>query len=244
MKQCQAVALVSGVTSRVTSDVTAIHRDLQKPQLFAGFTKIYQPKDEEGDSLPAERQVVQLTVEDQLKLAATRFTELLDVNMTRDSGNTEAFADVVVNGRVLISDATVPFLLFFKKQLEHWRTIVSKLPLTDPSEVWSFDAAIGQWRTEPSKTSRSRKVLKNHVMAEATDRHPAQVQTYTVDEPVGTWTTTRLSGAVHEVRQRDLLTRVNELLDAVKIAVEEANQVDVEMKHVGKNVFDYLLAND
>jgi len=244
VKLNQVVALEAGLKTRTEKAVTEDYHLLQKANLFAGFSKTYRPKDEDGDKLPPERQVVQQNVETLLKHSADVLTNLLDVQYTKDVANTAASADVVIDGETLIEDAPVPFLLTLKKQLIHWRTVVGKLPLTDPIEVWDYDTATDQWRTQPVDTTRSKKVLKNHVKAEATDRHPAQVDTYTVDEIVGTWSTTRLSGAVHLVRQRELVDRVNKLIDAVDLAVEEANHLDVEQKKVVGAAFAFLLGSE
>ena len=65
---------------------------------------------------------------------------------------------------------------------------------------------------------------------------------YYEDVQVGTWSTVRFSGAMPAARQRELLARVNALQDAVKIAREEANGLDVTDRHVGGALFDYLLA--
>lgn len=237
----QVVALEKGLKARTEKETTEAYHLLQRAALFSGFSKVYTPKDEDGDRLPAERQVVQQRVEDLLKRAADSLTNLLDMQFTKDVANTATTADVKVGERVILRDAPVPFLLTLEKQLINWRTVVSKLPLTDPSEVWEYDEATDQWRTEPTDTTRSKKVLKNHVKAPATDKHPAQVDTYTVDEVVGTWKTTRLSGAVHLTRQRELVDRANKLIDAVKLAVEEANRLDVEQQHVTEAAFTYLL---
>ena len=237
----QIVAVEKGLKSRTGTAVTAIYHDLQRGQLFTGFSKVYTPRDEEGDQLPPERQLVQLHVEEQLKTIADHLTRLFDVVATKDATNTTAFADVIVDGQTIVTGVTVPTLLFLEKQLMDVRTVISKLPITDPSEVWIHDEASGQYRTTPTETSRTRKVPRVLEKAPATERHPAQVEVYMVDETVGTWRTTRLSGAVHAVRRTELTERVNKLIDAVKTAVERANQADVTDVEVGDAIFRYLL---
>lgn len=240
-KLCQIVAVEKGLKARTDTAVTGIYHNLQKPQLFAGFFKTYQPKDEEGDKLPPERQLVQRNVEGLLELAGEDLAKLIDVTVTKDVGNMTAKADLVVDGQILATGLPVPTLLMLEKKLLDWRTVVSKLPLTDPSEVWTFDGASGQYRTDPVETTRTRKVPKVLEKAPATERHAAQTEVFMVDEVVGTWSTTRVSGAVQETRRQDLLARVNKLIDAVKVAVEEANQLEIEQQQIGGSVFSYLL---
>lgn len=236
----QIVALEKGLKSRAESEITKIYHVLQKTALFTGLSRMYQPKDEDGDHLPAEKTIVQTTVKDQLDAAAKHLSNLFDVVATKEWGNTAAMADVVVDGQVLIHDAPVPYLLFLEKQLVNWRTMVSKLPILDAAELWTFDEGNSQWRTEPTETQRSKKVLRALELSPATDRHPAQVQTYNEDVPVGTWVTTKFSGAVPAQRQYELTQRANKLIDAVKSAREEANGVEVTQQKVATQVFDYL----
>jgi len=89
---------------------------------------------------------------------------------------------------------------------------------------------------------RSRKVPKVLVEYKATEHHPAQTEVFTVDEPVGDWSTVKFSGALPADRRRQLVDRVVALAEAVKVARESANQYDVTDLAVGRQVFDYLFA--
>ncbi|MFD9945538.1 hypothetical protein ACFWYW_49370 [Nonomuraea sp. NPDC059023] len=111
----------------------------------------------------------------------------------------------------------------------------------DPAETWSQDVHTEAWRTEPVKTTRTKKVPRNHVLAEATDKHPAQVQVFTEDIVVGYWTKVAFSGALPQRRVNELLARVQKLQDAVKFAREEANGADIVDRKIGEKVFSYLL---
>jgi hypothetical protein len=77
-------------------------------------------------------------------------------------------------------------------------------------------------------------------MSEATKEHPAQVQVYMEDVPVGDWTTVKFSGALPATRVREILGRVTALQEAVKFAREEANGAEVADQRAGEAVFRYL----
>ena len=145
--------------------------------------------------------------------------------LTKEVGNTVATADIVVDGEqdVLLAAVPVTYLLFLEKQLVNLRTFIDKLPVLDPSVAWSVDPATGDWRSSPVETVRTKKVPRNWVKAEATKEHPAQVEVYHEDVMVGTWETTRLSGALPATRKAVLSDRVSRLLTAVKYARERAN---------------------
>jgi hypothetical protein len=90
------------------------------------------------------------------------------------------------------------------------------------------------------QTIKTKKIPRNHVKAEATEKHPAQVEVYYEDVVVGTWRTIKFSGALPASRVNELLNRVEKLQEAVKFAREEANNTDVTEQKVGAKVFQYL----
>lgn len=238
----QIVALEKGLKSRTTATVTEIHRDLQKAPLYAGLSRTYQPKNHDGDQLPSEKQIVQMTVTEKLDKAAEALVALFDVVATKELGNTHAKADVVVDGELLVSGATVPYLLFLEKQLTDWRTLVTNLPMLDPAEVWTYDEDNNQYRSRVTETTKTKKIPTVLVKAPHTDRHPAQTEVYNEDVVVGTWSLTKFSGAVPRARRDELVERANKLIDAVKSAREQANSIEVQQVRAASAVFSYLLA--
>jgi hypothetical protein len=236
----QIIAVEKGVKSGSLRELTDAHHALQKQALLAGISRTYQPKDEDGEVLPPESTRVQVKAEDVLRKTATVLTRLFDVTATKDWANCVAKADVVVDGRTLLSDVPVSYLLFLEKQLTDLHTFVKKLPLLDAAEDWSFDASADCFRTEQVRTIRTKKVPRNHVKAEATEKHPAQVEVYYEDIPVGYWSTVKFSGALPAQRVNELLDRVEKLQHAVKFAREEANNMEITDQRVGEVVFGYL----
>nr|WP_206314482.1 hypothetical protein [Streptomyces coryli] len=220
--------------------MASVRHGLQKPALLAGISRTYQPKDEEGEQLPPESTRVQVGAEQVLRDTAATLTRLFDVTATKDWANCTARADITVEGRVLVSDVPVSYLLFLEKQLADVAAFVRKLPVLDAAESWAQDPSTDSWKTEPVRTVRTKKVPRNHVKAEATEHHPAQVEVYYEDVPVGYWTTVKFSGALPQRRVNELLERVEKLQQAVKFAREEANGAEVTDQHVGDVVFGYL----
>lgn len=236
----QIIALEKGVKSRAFQELTESHHAVQKAPLLAGLSRTYQPKDEEGEQLPPESTRVQVKTEEVLRKTAASLTRLFDVTATKDWANCTASADVVVQGRVLLPAVPVTYLLFLEKQLTDLHTFVKKLPVLDAAESWVHDPSSDSWKTEPVRTIKTKKVPRNHVKAEATDKHPAQVEVYYEDIPVGYWTTVKFSGALPASRINELLTRVESLQAAVSFAREEANNAEITDRHVGETVFDFL----
>jgi hypothetical protein len=236
----QIIAVEKGVKSKSFSELTEAHHQLLKPALLSGIARTYQPKDDEGEQLPPESTKVQVKAEEVLQRTAAGLTRLFDVTATKDWANCVASADVSVDGTVLLADVPVTYLLFLEKQLTDLHTFVKKLPVLDAAESWVLDASADSWKTEPVQTYRTKRVPRNHVKAEATEKHPAQVEVYYEDVTIGYWTTVKFSGALPARRVNELLDRVEKVQQAVKFAREEANGTEVEDRRVGDAVFGYL----
>jgi hypothetical protein len=237
----QIIAVEKGTQSRTARSITDAYHLIQKPALLAGISRTYRPKDEEGESLPPESTKVQVKAEGVLRDVATAMTNLFDVVATKDWANRVAKADVVVEGRPILTDVPVSYLLFLEKQLTDLKTFLEKLPTLDAAESWTFDEGQDVWRADAVETARTKKVPRNHVKYEATEKHPAQVEMYYEDVVVGTWTKVTFSGAMPTHRINQLRERIDKLQDAVKSAREEANGIEVEQQRLGGAIFDFLL---
>lgn len=222
----QIIAIEKGIKSKSVSDIDALYKLAQKPDLFNGFSKSYQSKDEDGDKLPAEGKRVQFNTTTLMQSVGHSMAELITITARKDFTNTVAKADVVINGRTIIKAAPVSFLLFIEKQLTDLRTFVGKLPLLDEGEDWNLDVNSGLYKTIATQTHRTKKVQKPIVLYPATPEHPAQTGMVTEDVVDGFWTAVKQSGAMPKPDRQKLFDRVDLLLQAVKQARESANMED------------------
>lgn len=240
----QILALEKTAKAATEGEVTAAYKDIQKPVLFQGLTRVYKPLDDaDTEYLPPERKMVQMGVDDVIGRAVQAWSRQADLVATKDATNQLARADVLIDGAVLLRQVPVTTLLYLEKKLTDVSTLLRKAPVLDPETKWEPDPTTGQWRSEPEKTIRSKKVPKAFVRAQATDKHPAQVDMFTEDVPVGMWTKTLHSGAMAATRKAELLNRVETLAAAVKVAREYANRADVVDARIGDLVFGYLMAD-
>jgi len=243
MKLNQVIAIEKGVKSRVYSELTEFDKVCQKPDLFQGFSKTYEKKDEDGESLPPESKKVQFRVEDMLKAAAASLTEIFDVTASKDWANMGATADIEVGGAKLLEGVPVTYLLFLEKQFTDLRTFFGHLPELDDTENWQRDEASGVYKTESISTHRTKKVQKAIVLYDATKEHPAQTQLITEDVLAGYWKTIKHSGGIPKTRKEKIVARIEAAIKAVKFAREEANGAEAEKRIVGEKVFNYLLTD-
>jgi hypothetical protein len=238
----QIIAIEKGIKSRSYSEFGELHKASQKQELFNGFSKTYQKKNEESEELPPESKRVQFTVVDVLRNGARILTEHFDVTARKDYTNCVAKADVKIDDKVIITNAPVSYLLFLEKQLTDLRTFANCLPVLDPAEDWNWDANTGLYKTNVVQTHRTKKIARPIVLYNATPEHPAQTQLITEDILAGYWNQVKQSGAFPAPDKAKLVERIESLLQAVKQAREEANGFEeVVSPEVGEAVFNFLL---
>jgi hypothetical protein len=236
----QILAINKSVRASAERTLTDAYHQLQKPAPFLGLTRRYEPLNEDGEQLPPESTKVQTTVHEQIGVVGDALARYLDVTAAQEWTNCKATADVVVDGQIIIERAPVLFLLFLERKLVDLKTFIAKLPTLDPSEEWDFDTAAGCYATPVITTHRTKKVPRNHVKAEATDKHPAQVELYYEDIGVGNWQKKSFSGMLPESDRKALLVNAEKLQQAVKVAREAANSTEVVDNPVGASFVSYL----
>src|SRR5215204_5689111 len=114
----QIIAIEQGEKARANKATAPLFHALKVPAVFAGLTRTYEPVEDNGERLPDESARVQVTVTRLIEQFVRASARQLDLAATKDQTNTTAFADVVVDGEVLIPDAPVTFLLPFEKYLQ------------------------------------------------------------------------------------------------------------------------------
>src|ERR1051326_6618887 len=113
----QIIAVSKGVKSQTLRTLTDGHREVQKQPLLTGISRTYQPKDDEGERLPAESTRVQLTAQGVIRDVKASLSRVFDGVATQDVANCAAKADVVVDGTTVLTAVPVTYLLFLEKQL-------------------------------------------------------------------------------------------------------------------------------
>lgn len=243
----QILAVRASVKNDTEKKLLRFHHLVRQQPLLNGFVRTYKPRDDEDYRYPDEESLVQVKAELVLREIAQDMAKLFDVTAAMDWTNQHARADVILFGGdqpvVLLAEVPVTYLLFLEKQLIGIEDLVRKLPVLSPTDNWTFDPATDMHKTPPVGTMKTKKVMRNHVRAVATEKHPAQVDTYTEDTAVGTWQTVKFSGALPAERVNQMLSRVLTLQQAVKYAREQANLEDAVQTNPGKKIFDYLFAS-
>jgi hypothetical protein len=239
----QIIAIEDGAKKQEYADLTKAHHILQKSALFNGFSRTYNPRQEDGIQYPPEQNKVQQNAKQIVQQVKEQLGELFNVVATKDFGNAEARADVIIEGeeKPLLTGVPVPHILYLEKKLIDLRTFIRKLPRLDPAKNWTYDGNSGMYRTAEEEQIKTRKVTKPLVMYEATKEHPAQTQPVTIDEPEGIWKRIDMSTAYPQDEIVAMEKRLGQVEKALKFAREKANSIEVEKKKTGDIVLGYIL---
>lgn len=241
----QIIAVSQGKKSNAKKVETEAYNLFKKPELFNGLVRKYEPKNDEGETLPAESKNVQFKVDDVLKNVNEALAEMFDVVLQQDHTNCSAVGDIVVGGETIASDVPATTLIFLEKQLNDLSTLVGSIPTLDLAEEWRKDEGKELYVSSELITNRTVKQQVPLVLYDATDKHPAQTQLVVKDEIAGHWKTTKTSGSWTNKRKTEVLDRIRALKDAVIFAREEANKEEVEHSlKLGKKVLSYVFGNN
>lgn len=236
----QVIPAVDEVAKTAQNRLTEIHKLLSKEALTSGHHRSYQPDNDEGDVLPDQGQLVQLRVDEAIAAVRGDLVSWIDIAATRDIGNTDAKADIVIDGVVIAADVPATTLLWLEKRADDLYKFVSGFPTLPTDEQWAYNVDDQIWRSAPTETVRTSKVAEVITLAAATDHHPAQTQLVQVDRREGVWTTVKLSGAIPQSSVRAMIDRVSKLRVAVKAARARANEVEVAQARIGDRIIGFV----
>lgn len=240
----QVVAVVAAKKKLALEVITGAYHTLQKVELFQGLNRTYTPRDDEGERFPAESKIAQASVKALLQTVTPPLIEMFDTVLTQDEANTAAKSGLCVDGIEIIGKLPVTYLLFLEKQLNDLTTFVSKLPVLDPSEEWHWDEQSNMYASAPSESIKTKKLPKAFIKAEATDKHPAQVEVFTEDVLVGYWKAIKFSGALKASDKAAMLERVRKLRESVVKSREACNSIDVTEQRVGERILNFVFKGE
>jgi len=192
-----------------------------------------------------ERQELGTTVSEKLDYIEKALEGFFDVEFQKEKTNQLAKADIIVSGKILARDIPATYLLFLERELARIRGVYDAIPTLDITVAWEPDTSLGRKGAMRAKfpiiTGKTTKIIRPIILAEATDKHPAQVKAIDESVEVGKYTKTVWSGRVTPAIKSEILARIDLLLECVKKARTRANHQEVIGKDgIGKTIFNYL----
>ncbi len=218
------------------------HTLSKKAHHFVGNVRVYQPKEDGGEKFPDEFEPLVTTVPEKLKYYLDSLSDLINHSVVKEETNATAVADLIYDKKVIKKDVHATALLTLENKLKGLRSKLMAIPTLDPKFVWNWNKAQNYYQTDPIQTLKSKKVPKVLVKYEATDKHPAQTELIHEDQTVGTWTATKLSGAITPKMKSEILTRYDKWELAVKDARQRANNARLTIDgKIGDVITDSIL---
>lgn len=215
--------------------------------LFTGSIKRVKAHDEGRSREFDEETITSVTtsVQDRLEYTFASIISAIDVSAAIALANTQAKADIIVNGIVLKAGVPATTLLELEKDLVQWRETLNLCPTLPAGILWDVaeDQSVQHVYVtrHPIVKKRSEKVSTPVVLYQATDKHPAQVKEVVNDVPVADIVEITYNAMLKSEVKAGMLERVDELLVAVKEARARANETEVKTTNIGQVLAKYVL---
>ena len=209
---------------------------------FMGHHRVYETCIDGGMKFPPESKEMETTVADKLDYVGNTFSQAIDCILQKESTNTVAKGDIIIDGIVLEKDLPATFLLTLEGKLKELRKVYHAIPTLDPGKSWKKDSERKNvYISDDAVQYKTQKVYKALTLAPATKEHPAQVDKITVDEIIGQWNQKNWSGAISPAEKSTYLTKLDMLIRAVKQARCRANEASVNQNlKIGSKLLKFI----
>jgi hypothetical protein len=191
-----------------------------------------------------EHKALVTTVNDKLDYVFESQIKWWDVCLQQEATNQNAVADLIVDEEIIAEGLPATFYLGMESKLKQLRAVFEHIPTLDPSIEWERNGDSGKniYKASHPITSQKQERKKAHqIIVPATDRHPAQVETWDENVVVGTYTTNIICGMISPGEKSDYLERIDTLIQAVKQARQRANNTDVVNKNIGNKLYNFIM---
>lgn len=198
-------------------------------------------KDQETE----EHKAMVTTVPDKLGYMLRSVGKHYDASFQKNVANTVAKADLVVDGEVLATDVPATFLLGLETKLKKLREVYEKIPTLSPGVDWEPDSAKGPniyKAAHKDKKFKTAQTINHKILVEPTEHHPAQIERWTEQVPVGEYALTAWSGMLSPSQKSVLLGRIDALIRGAKRARSKANNTDVPKVKISESLFNFIHA--
>jgi len=214
------------------------------PERYFGQTQRVENFDENAPEESDSHKQMDDTVKEKLAYTEKHIIRYFDAVLQKEATNQTAYADIIIDGVTIASSVPATFLLGLEKKLKKVRdNIYAVAPTLQLGVKWESDTSMGQGvyiKTYPDEKFRTKKVMKNHVVAKATKEHPEQVNVYNEDEKTAKIITSTWCGMITSSEKAAYLGKIDKLIQAVKKARQRANTTKVVNSTIGKELFAFI----
>lgn len=215
---------------------------------FTGFDKrlqMFDAKDERLEESGASHKELTTTVDKKLEYIRPDGTRFFDALLQKEATNQDARADLAVDGVTLGTDLPATWLLGMEQKLKELRAVYETIPTLAPGIKWEADETLGKgvYRNEHNEVKlKTEQDIAYKIIQPQDANHPAQVETWKENKPVGQYTTQHVSGCLSPAQKSALLERIDKLARATKKARTRANNTEAKKLKIGKEIFNFIHA--
>jgi hypothetical protein len=186
------------------------------------------------------------TVQEELAWMFQHWATAEDLRYQKNCSNQRAVGDVMWRGQTFLANVPVEELLGLETRVAQLREVIQLMPTLDSSTKWeaaSIRGMKGAVKTaEPDQVAKTEKVYVPLELSPATKEHKAQVEKISVERVVGTFTTTKFSGAATSEQKAYTLSIIDELLQEVRKARTRANSVEASTGKIAASIVELILS--
>jgi hypothetical protein len=225
-------------------DIEAKNTFTKKQDHFDGLLKNYVTSESDGEQIPSESKEVVTTVTEKLDYTKDAVIKAIDATLSKEETNSAAIAkaDLTLDDGTKFGTLSATSLIALEKFLVRIRDVYKEIPTVDPARTWNKDVTSKRDLYIAPVETKFRSVKKQVVLVKspATDKFPAQVELVQSDVQVGRYETTYITGRLQPIEKSNLLTKIDNLIMAVKKARQTANNVDAVDVKLGAKIFNYI----
>lgn len=217
-----------------------------KAAMFTGFNRklvLFAEAAEGAAEFPEENASLETTVAERLAYNAKAISKYLDAVMQKEATNQVASAQLMVRGVVIADDVPATMLLALESRLKYIRGIYEAIPTLPAGTEWEPSTTRGDniWdMVHPEEKLKTELTFKSQIIVEPTEHHPAQIEKWQEQMPVGKFVKKIWSGMITTAKKSELLDKIDALIKAVKMARQQANSTKVLETKIGQSVMDFI----
>jgi len=210
--------------------------------------KMFAEQDGHLEAANEQHQELTTTVGAKLKYVQKAVANWYDAFLQKEATNQTAVADLVIDGVVIAESMPAAFFLGMEKELKALRSLYEAIPTLQPGVKWELDPTLaaadnskGVYRNaNPVKKLKTKQTIAHKILVPGDEHHPAQVEKWTEQEPVGEFTEDIFTGMITPAEKSVMLNRISKLISATKRARMRANKAAIVQKAIGKTIFKYI----
>lgn len=239
----QVLAVESDLEGKYKRICEETIKTFSKAEMFRGSHRKLVSFAENAPDWPEENAELTTTVNERLEYTAGPVVSYFDALLQKEATNQNATADLVVNGITIGTALPATFLLGLESRLKYIRKVYEAIPTLAVGTKWEPAPDKGPnifAMAYPEEKLKSELTFKSQILVEPTEHHPAQIEKWQEQMPVGKFVKNVWCGMITSNQKSILLQNIDDLLKGVKMARQKANSVEVQKLSIGADIMSFI----